>query len=71
MKQSFIYRQYRGSWECLSGFYFATIESKLLQIFPKVEERINVSFSSSCEEELWDKIANEVNRIESLSYEEE
>lgn len=68
-KQKFIYRQYKGYWEYVSkDKYQATIESRLVQLFPKVEEEINIYFSTKCEEELWDKIATKINELESIRY---
>ena len=71
MKNSFIYRQYRGNWEYVKDKYQATIENRLIQLFPKVEEEINVSFTSKCEEEMWDKICSTINDLENVKYDEE
>lgn len=71
MKNSFIYRQYRGTWERKDGNYHAVLESKLLQVFPKVEIHYNIYFSSLTEDGLWDEIASKVNALEALEYEYE
>lgn len=71
MKNSFIYRQYRGTWEEKEGIYNAILESKLLQVFPKVEIHYNIYFSSLTEDDLWDEIASKVNALEAIEYEYE
>lgn len=71
MKYSFIYRQYKGNWEYAKNKYRATIENRLIQLFPKVEEEINVSFTSNCEEEMWDKVCTTINELENIKYDEE
>jgi len=71
MKNSFIYRQYRGNWEYHLDRYQATIQNRLIQLFPKVEEEIGVTFTASCEEEMWDKICTKINELENIKYDEQ
>lgn len=71
-KQKFIYRQYKGFWEHLpKDRYQATIESRLIQLFPKVEEELNITFSTYCEEELWDLVTDKINDLEKIRYDEQ
>lgn len=71
MKNSFIYRQYKGVWEHHLDRYQATIQNRLIQIFPRVEEEIGITFTSNCEEEMWDKICTKINELENVKYDEE
>ena len=71
MKNSFIYRQYRGFWEYELDRYKATIQNRLIQIFPKVEEEVGVSFTATCEEEMWNLVCEKVNELENVKYDEQ
>lgn len=65
MKQRFIYRQYKGYWEnAPKDRYQATIESRLIQLFPKMEEEINVVINCKSHDELWDKVTDKINELE-------